>query len=234
MSGSRGIHIVCLVLEESTWYVWFSRNPYGGADLNLPLETLLNTILTPHPLNMHLASTIVCYSLCDFNLTKCEFGKAQVTFLGHVVGLGKVAPITAKVDCILKYPPPTTRKEVRRFLGMIGYYRRFCPNFATVAAPITALLKKGTNFQWTEQCTQAFTLLKNLLCTAPIMAAPDYQKPFTLAVDASDVACGGVLFQEDAQGLDNPAECMPNFLKLRGRVTVFDFSYLFLYNTVFS
>ena len=138
------------------------------------------------------------------NLAKCEFGKAQVTFLGHVVGLGQVAPITAKVDDMKKFPPPSNQRAVRRFLGMVGYYRKFCPNFATVAAPITALLRKGHRFQWTQECMDAFQLLKTMLCSSPVLAAPNFDKPFKLAVDASAVGSGAVLFQEDDQGFDHP------------------------------
>ena len=138
------------------------------------------------------------------NLAKCEFGKAQVTFLGHVVGLGQVAPVTAKVEDMKRFPPPANQRAVRRFLGMVGYYRKFCPNFATVAAPITALLRKGHKFQWTQDCMDAFQLLKTMLCSSPVLAAPNFDKPFKLAVDASAVGSGAVLFQEDDQGFDHP------------------------------
>lgn len=138
------------------------------------------------------------------NLSKCEFGQAQVVCLGHVVGLGKVLPILSKVECIKAFPQPKTRKEVRRFLGMAGFYRRFCPNFATIAAPITDLLKKGNKFVWSEACRQSCQLLKDLLCTTPVLAAPRFSKPFKLAVDASNLASGAVLFQEDDDGIDHP------------------------------
>lgn len=81
------------------------------------------------------------------NLAKCEFGSARVECLGHVVGLGKVLPAQAKIDGILKYPQPTNRREVRRILGSTGFYRRFCPNYSTVAAPLTDLLKKDRKFK---------------------------------------------------------------------------------------
>ena len=80
-------------------------------------------------------------------LSKCKFIKASVTLLCHTVGHGCVAPLQAKTLSINQYPAPTSRREVCRFLGMAGYYRRFCANFATVAAPITSLLKKELKFQ---------------------------------------------------------------------------------------
>ena len=80
------------------------------------------------------------------NLTKSNFGQAKVTYLGHIVGGGQIAPIDAKVTAIVEFPKPTTRKELRCFLWMAGYYRRSCANFATVAAPLTALLQKAKSF----------------------------------------------------------------------------------------
>jgi len=82
------------------------------------------------------------------NLAKCEFGHATVTFLGHVVGQGHVKPIQAKVEAIAQYPTPTHKKALMRFLGMVGYYRKFCPNFSDVASPLTDLLKKNAKFTW--------------------------------------------------------------------------------------
>ena len=112
------------------------------------------------------------------NLAKCEFSKATVTFLGHTVSHGLVAPQLAKTLYISDYPAPTNRRAVRRFLGMAGYYRRFCPNFAMIAASITNLLKKDVTFKWTEECNKAFKLLKGMLSSKPVMTASDYQLPF--------------------------------------------------------
>ncbi|KAL5013063.1 hypothetical protein ScPMuIL_011614 [Solemya velum] len=138
------------------------------------------------------------------NLAKCEFGSARVKCLGHVVGLGKVLPAQAKIDGILKYPQPTNRREVRRILGSTGFYRRFCPNYSTVAAPLTDLLKKDRKFKWTPECEKAFQLLKQLLCSSPVVAAPNFARPFKLAIDSSNTGTGAVLFQEDESGFDHP------------------------------
>ncbi|KAL5003933.1 hypothetical protein ScPMuIL_017389 [Solemya velum] len=138
------------------------------------------------------------------NLAKCEFGSARVECLGHVVGLGKVLPAQAKIDGILKYPQPTNRREVRRILGSTGFYRRFCPNYSTVAAPLTDLLKKDRKFKWTPECEKAFQLLKQLLCSSPVVAAPNFARPFKLAIDSSNTGTGAVLFQEDESGFDHP------------------------------
>ncbi|XP_037776712.1 uncharacterized protein LOC119573573 [Penaeus monodon] len=90
------------------------------------------------------------------NLAKSEFGHAKVIFLGHVVGGGTVAPVTAKVEAILQFPTPTDRKSLQRFLGMAGYYRRFCPNFSHVSAPLTDLISPKKLFTWTSECQESF------------------------------------------------------------------------------
>ena len=138
------------------------------------------------------------------NLSKCEFGKATVTFLGHVVGEGLVKPIQAKVQAIDAFPTPVGKKQLMRFLGMAGYYRKFCPNFSTIAEPLTHLLGKRVKFVWSPACEKAFTKLKAILRSSPVLAAPDFIVPFKLAVDASDVAAGAVLLQEDKDGVDHP------------------------------
>lgn len=138
------------------------------------------------------------------NLAKCEFGRATVTYLGKQVGGGQVRPIEAKVVAIKTFPVPTTRRELRRFLGMAGYYRGFCRNFATVVAPLTALLSPAVPFVWSADCQPAFDSVKALLCSSPVLSAPDFQRPFTIEVDASSVGAGAVLCQMDAEGLDHP------------------------------
>ena len=133
-----------------------------------------------------------------------NFGWGCVTYLGHVVGQGKVKPVNAKIDAISQFPRPTTKKHVMRFLGMAGYYRKFCPNFSAVTEPLTQLLRKNTQFIWTEPCQLAFEKLKAMLQSAPVLSAPDFNRPFKIAVDASDVAAGAVLLQEDHDGVDHP------------------------------
>ena len=99
--------------------------------------------------------------LVEANLTKCEFAKATVTYLGKVVGQGVVRPVQAKVEAISKYPAPTSKKELMQFLGLVGYYCSFCHNFSIAVAPLTNLLRKNTpfilvsllssDFQWCEE-----------------------------------------------------------------------------------
>ena len=100
------------------------------------------------------------------NLTKCEFARATVTYLDRVVGQGQVRPVDAKVQTVEQYPVPTTKKELMRFLGLVGYYRGFCRNFSTVVAPLTDLLKGKVKFVWSPVCIKAFEQVKMLLCSA--------------------------------------------------------------------
>lgn len=120
------------------------------------------------------------------------------------VGRGQVRPVDAKVSAIAAFPIPTTRRELRRFLGMAGYYRRFCKNFSSVAAPLTALTSPSKPFSWSSECQQSFENLKSLLCCTPVLSAPDFSLPFKLEVDASGVGAGAVLLQEDHQGIVHP------------------------------
>lgn len=138
------------------------------------------------------------------NLAKCEFAKATVTYLGKVVGQGQVKPVMAKVVAIEAFPIPTSKKELLRFLGMVGYYRGFCNNFSTVAAPLTDLLQAKNPFYWSKDCETAFNATKALLCNAPVLAAPRFDRQFTLQVDASGVGAGAVLLQPDEDGLEHP------------------------------
>lgn len=138
------------------------------------------------------------------NLAKCDFAKATVTYLGKVVGQGHVRPVMAKVTAISEYPVPATKKELMRFLGLVGYYRCFCRNFSSVVAPLTDLLKTKAKFIWSGSCQQAFDEVKTLLCSAPVLLAPRFNQPFKLHVDASHVGAGAVLLQADEQGVDRP------------------------------
>jgi len=138
------------------------------------------------------------------NLVKTEFCHARVEFLGHVVGHGSISPVAAKVEAIATFPVPTDQRQLIRFLGMAGYYRKFCHNFSTIAEPLTALLKKGKSFHWSPECNSAFEKIRLILLSSPVLRAPDFQKPFKLFVDASDVGVGAVLLQEDPSGVDHP------------------------------
>ena len=109
-----------------------------------------------------------------------------------------MCPLDAKVSAFCNFPAPADRKELRRFLGMVGYYRGFCENFSSVVAPLTDLLSPNVTYQVSEQCRKPFENIKALLISAPVLAALEFSKPFFLAVDASDQGAGTVLMQDGA------------------------------------
>ena len=119
------------------------------------------------------------------------------------MGLGKVQPIEKKVEALMNFPRPTTRKQLQSFLGLASYYRKYIPHFASLSAVLSDLLRKNTKFEWSEKTEQAFVDIKSRLASRPILIPPDYSKPFIVAVDASDFAIGASLIQE-VDGLERP------------------------------
>ena len=138
------------------------------------------------------------------NLGKSEFGHAEVMFLGHVVGNGQVKPADAKTQTLLEYPAPHNKQELMRFLGMAGYYRRFCHNFSVITTPLANLLKKAQKYSWSIDCEAAFIKVKMMLSSKPILQAPDFYKQFRLMVDASHMGAGAALMQVDEKGIEHP------------------------------
>ena len=133
-----------------------------------------------------------------------NFYRATLTFLGHVVGQGLVKPVEAKVNAISDFPVPTCKRQLMRFLGIAGYYRKFCDNFSVIAEPLTNLLSKRTKFIWTNDCQKAFDILKAILKNEPVILAPNFAKEFKLAVDASNTDEGSILMQEYGNEVDHP------------------------------
>ena len=127
--------------------------------------------------------------------SKCAFGESSVAYLGHTISASGVAMDSAKVQAIVDWPVPRSARAVRGFLGLAGYYRKFVHNYGTVAAPLTALLKKE-GFCWNDDAAAAFTALKAAVTSAPVLAMPDFSKPFIVECDASSHGFGAVLIQE--------------------------------------
>ncbi len=132
------------------------------------------------------------------NPKKCAIGRVEVRYLGFHLGHGQVRPQIDKTAAIAACPRPKTKKEVRQFLGLAGYYRRFIPDYSELTSPLTDLTKKEVpdTVPWTEQCQQAFTQVKAALCGGPLLHSPDFSLPFLLQTDASDRGLGAVLTQE--------------------------------------
>jgi hypothetical protein len=128
--------------------------------------------------------------------SKCEFWLQQVRFLGHVVSGEGIAVDPGKVDAVFKWPRPTNVKEIRSFLGLAGYYRRFIKEFSKIAMPMTSLTKKNVKFDWTDECEQSFQTLKAHLVTAPVLALPSEHGEYEIYTDASRQGLGCVLMQD--------------------------------------
>ncbi|KAJ4729345.1 Retrotransposon protein, putative, Ty3-gypsy subclass, partial [Melia azedarach] len=127
---------------------------------------------------------------------KCSFAQREVYFLGHKIKDGMLMMEKAKVQAIQEWEPPTKIHDLRSFLGLVNYYRRFIKSYSARAAPLTDLLKKNRSWDWTEECQHAFEDLKKAIMEETVLALPDHTKPFKVHTDASDFAIGGVLMQE--------------------------------------
>ncbi|GJS06265.1 putative nucleotidyltransferase, ribonuclease H [Tanacetum coccineum] len=127
--------------------------------------------------------------------SKCEFWLQEVHFLGHVVNQSGIHVDPSKIEAVKNWKAPTTPSEVRSFLGLAGYYRRFIANFSKIAKPLTSLTQKNQKYEWGEKEEEAFQTLKNNLCDAPILSLPDGIEDFVVYCDASNQGLGCVLMQ---------------------------------------
>ena len=202
----------------------FTVMPFGLSGAPATFQRLMDKLI--RGLEESVAAYVVVYSntwnehqdhlrvvfgrLRDAGLTvrpkKCQFAMAECAYLGHIVGNGMVRPQISKLEAIERFPVPLTKKEVRSLLGLTGYYRKFIPDYASIAAPITDLTRKGTpnRIIWTEECDAAFGKLKTLLCSSPVLKSPDFSRPFVLQTDASDRGVGAVLSQPHERGEEHP------------------------------
>ncbi|GAU31857.1 hypothetical protein TSUD_114680 [Trifolium subterraneum] len=128
-------------------------------------------------------------------LSKCCFGFTEVDYLGHTISHEGVHMDKDKLKAVLDWPIPQNLKQLRGFLGLSDYYRRFIRNYASIVAPLTALLKKDV-FEWSLIATDAFLALQNAITVAPVLALPDFSKPFILETDASGTGIGAILSQD--------------------------------------
>ncbi|XP_021347442.1 uncharacterized protein LOC110446564 [Mizuhopecten yessoensis] len=132
--------------------------------------------------------------------SKCSIGFWSLSCLGNIVGAGRLQLEESNVVAIDNTPRPETKKQVRSFLGLAGFYRRFIPNFAAIAVPLTDLTKKGNpnKDRWEDVHTRAFATLKKMLTAKPVLKLPDLKEEFILRTDASDTGLGAVLLQEES------------------------------------
>ena len=134
--------------------------------------------------------------------SKCDFFKSEIHYLGHLISPEGISPLPNKLDCIQHMPAPKNAKEIKQFLGLTGYYRKFVPRFADISRPLTTLTKKDKKFEWTPAFQKSFNLLKETLCGEPILKYADTSKPYTLYRDASKFGWAGVLTQSHTTVID--------------------------------
>lgn len=202
----------------------FTRLPFGLCNSPASFERLMTKVfgdLHLHSLVLFLddilvpANTIdemlerldvVFTRLREVNLklkpTKCKLFQKELIYLGHNISERGIGTDPSKISAVRDWPVPTTKKEVKSFLGLASYYRRFVPNFATIASPLTDLLssdkqvkskKEKVDHLWNEECTKAFETLKQRLISADVLAYPDFNLAFELETDASGTGLGAVL-----------------------------------------
>ena len=128
-------------------------------------------------------------------LSKCSFWQKSIGFLGHVVSEEGVSVDQEKIKCIQEWPRPKNTTEVRSFLGLAGYYRKYVKGFASVAQPMTQLTGKDVKFKWSEACEKCFIALKDMLTSAPVLVIPEADQPYVVYTDASITGLGCVLTQ---------------------------------------
>ena len=148
----------------------------------------------------HLETVFSCLREARLKMkcSKCDFFKKEIHYLGHLISTEGISLLPNKLDCIQHMPVPKYTKEIKQFLGLTGYYRKF----ADISRPLTTLTKKDKKFEWTPACQKSFDLLKETLCGEPILKYADTSKPYTLYTDASKFGWAGVLTQSHTTVID--------------------------------
>ena len=190
--------------------------PFGLTNASATFQSLMNTVSKPylrkfvlvffddiliyssdlvtHLSHMKIVLEVLRKNEMYANKKKCSFTKSKVEYLGHIISGKGMEVDPEKIRAIKTWPPPVNVREIRGFLGLIGYYRKFVQHYGTIAAPLTQLLKIG-GFKWTEEAHEAFIKLQQAMMTLPILALPDFSIPFEIEMDASEYGLGAVLMQ---------------------------------------
>jgi hypothetical protein len=133
------------------------------------------------------------------NQEKCELFKKELRFLGHKINEYGILPDPQKIEKVQEFPVPKNVRQIKGFLGLASYYRKFIKDFSKIAKPLNNLTKKGVEYDWTQECQNAFETLKGKLTQAPILGYPDFDKIFYLFTDTSGIGLETVLAQKDDQ-----------------------------------
>ena len=183
------------------------QNVIGDCEYAMPyLDDIIVHSRTDKEHIGHLASVLEKMSRYRLHckLSKCEFFQSKVKYLGLIFSEEGITVDQDKVSGIVRMLPPTNLTELRSFLGMCNFYRKFIKDFSSIAVPMTRLTHKDTKWDFDESCDRAFKLLKASLVSAPILASPNFEKKFILTTDASNLAIGAVLSQEDENDVERP------------------------------
>ena len=152
----------------------------------------------------HLETVFSCLREAGLKMkwSKCDFFKKEIHYLGHLISPEGISPLPNKLHCIQHMPALKNMKEIKQFLGLTGYFRKFVPRFANISRPLTTLTKIDKKFEWTPAYQKSFDLLKETLCGEPILKYADTSKPYTLYTDASKFSWAGVLTQSHTTVID--------------------------------
>ena len=200
----------------------FLMVPFGLAQAPAYFQLLMNKVLKGLKFAMTYLDNIIIFSqdelqhlehleivfsrLWEVGLkmkrSKCDFFKSEIHYLGHLISPEGISPLPNKLDSIRHMPVPNSVKEIKQFLGLTGYYRKFVPRFADISRPLTTLMKKDAKFEWTSACQKSFELLKEALCGESMLKYADTSKPYTLYTDASKYSWAGVLTQPHTMTID--------------------------------
>ena len=189
--------------------------PFGLAQAPAYFQELMTGVLKDLPFAMAYLDDIIIYSSTPeehlqhiktvfeklghaklpMKLSKCHFFAKEIQYFRHILGMEGIRPVPAKTEAIKAMHPPVNPKQVRAFLGLVGYYRKFIKTFAKIAKPLTMLTRMDIKFKWKETHCCTFMKLKDAIIQAPILRYPDTTKPYIVYTDVSDDACGAQLSQ---------------------------------------
>ncbi|GKB25470.1 putative reverse transcriptase domain-containing protein [Tanacetum coccineum] len=192
-------HLTCAIREEDIYKIVLKicNNKYDLLLKYVPKILLVVRTKEDHKVHLRLMLELLTKEKLYAKFSKCEFWLQEVHFLGHVVNQSGIHVDPSKIEAVKNWMAPTTPSEVRSFLGLAGYYRRFIANFSKIAKPLTSLTQKNQKYEWGEEQKAAFQTLKNNLCDAPVLSLPDGVEDFIVYCDTSNQGLGCVLMQRD-------------------------------------